>query len=241
MEGMRAHRKTQAKQYFIAHPEASISECVADLHRRGINISERTVAQARSELAQKGVLPQGRNAKESIAADHATAVTIAKDMILDDTTMKALAEGDMTDVVDLDDEEIRKRLLKGVIRIALDPKTHVDTRLSASVIWTKLKDMARVQDLGPGKPMTRVVAIERLSELCAAVGPEIALAAMQKAFNIKESADEGEVPAHEGAAPSSPAGPASTPGSPSDVHPIEARGEDGLGRRDAPDEHQDQG
>jgi hypothetical protein len=191
--GMREHRKGQAKAYFLQHPEASISEALADLHRRGVNISERTVAQARSELAQKDLLPKGRNS--SPAATSPANVSLLPpigDTLLNDKTLGAAAEGDLTDIFDLDDESIRKKLLRGVITIALTPDVHPDTQLSATTVWSKLKDMARVAELGPGKPVTREQAIDRLSELMSAVGSEISMAAMYKAFNLKENPDGEE-------------------------------------------------
>jgi len=239
--GMREHRKAVAKEYFLKHPAASIKEALIALNADNINIGERTIAQARSELAQKGLLPSGRMATLAQAPIVTEPLVVIKDTVINDKTMEALAKGDMADILDMDDESIRKELLRGVIKIALRPGVHPDTQLSATTVWSKLKDMARVAELGPGKPLTREQAIARLSELMTAVGSDIAMAAMYKAFNLKESSNEGEVPADEGAAPSSDAGPSLTPGSASDVHLPEERGDDSLGRRNAPDEHQDQG
>lgn len=203
--GLREHRKGLAKAYFLQHPEASISEVYKTLSTRGVLISERTIAQARSELAQKGLLPSGRKASPptTLPAD-VSQIPLGGDVLLTDKTLGALATSDMTDILDLDDEEIRKRLLRGVIKIALAPGVHPDTQLSATTVWSKLKDMARVAELGPGKPVTKAQAVERLSELLTAVGSEIAMEAMYKAFNLKEPSD-GEAPAVE----ASPSGGAS--------------------------------
>lgn len=210
MEGLRAHRKSQAKAYFLQHPEASIKEALADLHRRGINVSERTVAQARSELAQKGLVPAGRNADtpaENVGtpADLPTVPASVKNKVIDDNMLTAFVQGELN----LDDEEIRKLLLKKIIVIAMTPGLHPDTTLSASTAWLKLKDMARQADLGPGKPVTRADALERLVDLLRAVGPDLALEAMQVAFNLKEPTDEGQVSVEPAETTSSPAGVAS--------------------------------
>lgn len=219
--GMREYRKGQAKAYFLQHPEASIKEALTTLNGRGVNVSERTVAQARSELAQKGLLPSGRNAT---APPPAEPLLVVKDTVIDDPTMKALATGDMSDVLDLDDEEIRKKLLRGVIKIALTPGTHPDTQLSATTVWSKLKDMARVAELGPGKPVDRKTAVARLSDLDTACGLDIAIDALLTAFTpqavldalstrftSKESTDEGQVSAESSEAASSTAGTAGVP------------------------------
>lgn len=110
--------------------------------------------------------------------------------LLDDATLRTLADPSttLTDL-DLDDEETRKRLLREVKRLAFSPATNPDTRLSATQVWLKLKDMAKSRDLGPGKPLTRAAAIERLVSLLRTVGPDISIAAMYKAFNVKETPD----------------------------------------------------
>ena len=50
--GMREYKKMRAKQYFGAHPEASIAEALADLHRLGVNIGERTKIQSHSFICE---------------------------------------------------------------------------------------------------------------------------------------------------------------------------------------------
>lgn len=206
MANMRQYKFGKAKAYFLQNPDASISQCARDC-----DVSERTAAQAHSELVSEGHLRKSRKSAPTdvfVAPEGAVAVpsVAGGDVLLTDETMKHLAQGEMTDLLDLDDETVRKTILKRVIRIALDPNSHPDSALSAATIWGKLKDMARLADLGPGKPLTRADAVERLSELMRAVGSEIAMQAMYTAFDVKEPSHEGEVPAESAAPSPGPAG-----------------------------------
>lgn len=206
MANMRQYKFGKAKAYFLQNPDASISQCARDC-----DVSERTAAQAHSELAADGHIRKSRKtAPTSVFVapeENATIPTVVGgDLLLTDTTMKKLAEGEMKDLLDLDDETVRKTILKRVIGIALDPNSHPDSALSAATIWGKLKDMARLADLGPGKPLTRADAVERLSELMRAVGSEIAMQAMYAAFDVKEPSHEGEVSAESAAPSPGPAG-----------------------------------
>ena len=205
---MREYKLGKAKAYFLQYPDGSISECA-----RAVDVSERTAAQAHSELVAEGHLKKSRkSAPTSIIVDPEPAdplkLAVGGDLLLTDKTLQTLAEGEMGDLLDLDDEVVRKKLLRRVITIALDPNSHPDSALSAAGIWGKLKDMARLADIGPGKPMTRAEAVQRLTELMRAVGSEIALQAMYKAFDVKEPTNEGIVPSESGEAASSP--PAAT-------------------------------
>lgn len=178
--------KTQkARHFFSQFPDASIADCVKET-----GVSMRTASQAHSDLARTGKVPMGRNNAAS-----PTAKRTATTGLIDDTTMAKLAltsgNDDLLDIDinNLDDESIRKKLLKGIIAIAFRPGIHPDTQLAATQVWAKLKDMARAKELGPGKPKTREDAVARLTELLIAVGPEIAIAAMTAAFNLKEDDD----------------------------------------------------
>lgn len=197
MAGMRAAKTAKVTAWFLQHPHASISEARVALP----GIGERTIAQVRSDLAGKGLLVPGRNRKEqspTIPADPPSPVPIGTGdgpgqaaslpdgTLLDDAGMRALADpstGFLADL-DLDDEETRKKLLREVKRIAFDVNAHPDTRLSATQVWLKLKDMAKTRELGPGVPLTRAAAVSRLKDLILAVGLELALEALLLAFGI---------------------------------------------------------
>jgi hypothetical protein len=117
--------------------------------------------------------------------------------MLDTAAMRAIA--DMADIenLDLDDADVHKRLLKQCIRFAFDPNLHPDTRMSASTMWAKLKDLQKARDLGPGKPMTFETAVSRMCDLMQAAGPEITLAAVNAAFDVKDP-NEGQIPPEQG-------------------------------------------
>lgn len=207
MAGMRAAKLAKATAWFLQHPNASITDAAMALP----GISERTCAQARSNLAGKGLMTPGRNRLEQSGRDPkvtpdpdeqgppsptdapnegptvpGSATALPDGTLLDDAGMRALADpntGFLADL-DLDDEETRKKLLREVKRIAFDPNAHPDTRLSATQVWLKLKDMAKTRELGPGVPLTHAAATGRLKDLHMAVGLEMALEALLLAFGI---------------------------------------------------------
>ena len=194
MPNMKGAKLAKATTWFLQNPNASIADAVMAL-----GISERTCAQARSNLAAKGLMSPGRN-RVAAAEERATlpaplppsegapvrAEALPDGTLLDDTNMRALADPDsgfLADL-DLDDEETRKKLLREVKRIAFDTNAHPDTRLSATQVWLKLKDMAKTRELGPGVPLTRAAAVARLKDLFLAVGLDLVLEALLLAFGI---------------------------------------------------------
>lgn len=197
MAGLRDWKSNNVRAYFLQHPDASIKDAA-----KALGVSERTAAQVRSELAEKGLVTPGRNrvvrppkqpvilpeppAPGHVAPEEPTPTT----GLLDDQTMRRLADPNTSlQDLDLDDDETRKILLREVKKLAFSPLTSPDTRLSATQVWLKLKDMAKSRELGPGKPLTHATALSRLVALLRAVGAEFALAAMYEAFNVKEAPD----------------------------------------------------
>jgi hypothetical protein len=207
-------KKERARAYVLAHPdESKRQQAIA------VGCGERLIAFARAELIAEGKLVPSR--KMSVAGGQAEiadnqpreprSVPAAKvPEMLDSEAMRALADMEALDSEDLSDEEIHKRLVKLCIRFAFDPKLHPDTRMSASLQWAKLKDQQKSNLLGPRKPMTFEDGVFRLSDLMRECGPEMVMAALNVAFDVKEKGDEGKVPADQGqaapgAAPDSPA------------------------------------
>jgi hypothetical protein len=241
MAGLREHRRGTAKAFLLQHPSASIRQAAQALP----GISERTIAQARSELAAAGLLPAGRNRKPSILAGvgvppippepvPAPPSEGTGDRLLTDDQVIAMADpstGLLDELDGLDDEETRKRLLREVKRLAFSPDTHPDTKLSATQVWLKLKDMAKAKDLGPGKPLTRAAALARLTDLhtavddvalvveaaCAAFGPGNVVKALYALMGISEPVNEGELPADDGQAQPGSAGATPASGSAPDL------------------------
>ena len=248
MAGIRQYRKGEtmaaAKAFFLQFPEASIREAKARL----VGISERTIAQARSELAADGLMTPGRNRKprepiptpdyrqpDEVDSPDSTPEggSPPKSGLLTDDEFIAVAKGklELDDLDDLDDEETRKRLLREVKKLAFGPDTHPDTKLSATQVWLKLKDMAKAKDLGPGRPLTRAVALARLTSLhtaildaklvveaaLAAYGPPAVVSALYAIIGIKEPTDEGKAPAEPAEAERGLLGAPEAPGSDPDL------------------------
>lgn len=218
-------KRKQAAAYLREHPDASISEA-----SRALGLSPRTVAYARKILVEQKILPPYKRgvlepegeaaAPESPSSPVEQAVSPPKKNIggtlLD---AKALEElGGMLDRIEEneDDIESQKLMLRQVKRMAFDLRLHPDTRMSAMQLWTKLRDTVTSRTLGPGKPLTRAAAIDRLVMLFEAVGPELAVEAMYKAYGIT---DEGKLPANDGEAARSPVGTPDAPGSGTPVPP----------------------
>lgn len=252
---MRQYRKGEtmaaAKAFFLQFPEATIKEA----HRRLVGVSERTIAQARSELATDGLLKPGRNlgrrkpAREPVPVPDSSLIGTAgavlfgtppvptgtpaprdPDRLLSDEELMRAADPNVSladEIDDLDDEETRKRLLREIKRLAFDPNTHDDTKLSATQVWLKLKDMAKAKDLGPGRPLTRAVALERLTSLhravldcrlvvegaIAAYGPQLVVDSIYALLGIKEPTDEGQTTAEPAEAERGLLGAPEAPGS----------------------------
>lgn len=197
-------KSIKCRAYYTEHPDASIADVA-----KAVGTSQRTAAQVRSNMVKEGLLSPGRNA-EPIEPEpdnflpppppvkRKKPINVPNSLV-DDVAMAKLAAAGGKDADDLDflsidfdsldDEVLRKRLLKGIIKIAFTPGIHPDTQLSATQVWVKLKDMARAKELGPGRPKTKADAIARLVDMLVAVGPQIAIEAMTIAFNVKESDD----------------------------------------------------
>jgi hypothetical protein len=141
-----------------------------------------------------------------------------------------------------DDERIQKLLIKQCIVFALRSDLHPDTRMSASQMWGKLRDMAKAKDLGPGKPKTRKDAVERTRDVLVAVGPEITLEAVHLAFHVKEAPDaeaqaEQAVPAGGPAQDVGAAGHAGATTPAVDLRPIDVGPGDEPGRTTGQPDH----
>jgi hypothetical protein len=88
----------------------------------------------------------------------------------------------LTDGPEMDDGEVRRRLLKQCLSFAFNPELHPDTCMSASQMWAKLKEQTKARDLGPGNPLTLEAAVERHRDIDAACGPEITALGCAAAF-----------------------------------------------------------
>lgn len=194
-----------AEKYYREHPDASIN-----MVANALKINERTVARARKKLVAEGILQPGRNAPLQLVkpeVDHMIESPVlqppeplkiagrvvppktpmkAGDTLLDHEAMKTLA-GMVDQLAQEEDDDItRKKMLIEIKRIFFDPKLHPDTRMSASQVWIKLKDMSRSRELGPGKPMIEDVAIQRMVDLMRAFGATLTIKALYRAFNLEE-------------------------------------------------------
>jgi hypothetical protein len=174
-------KKEAALAYVRAHPDESKAE-----QARGAGVSETLIAQVRQELIASEERAASRKARAEAAKPTPAPETPAT---LDHAAMLAIANLADLAADKLDDEEVQKRLQRQALTFAFDPKLHPDTRMSASQQWIKLRDGAREKNLGPGNPKTFADGVRRLADLHIACGPDMVLAAVALAFDVKEAPD----------------------------------------------------
>ncbi len=247
---LRPAHMQRARNYILAHPADSKAQAAL-----GTGLSESTIARARRELVAEGVLPKSRGAygdkapPPMLPPDDRTPETAPTpptivagkrgDALLDHDAMLTLSQM-IDEAVDAgDDEAIHKRLIKQSLMFAFRPDLHPDTRMSASQMWGKLKDMAKAKDLGPGRPMNRADAVRRTADVLVAVGPEITVEAVHLAFEVKDGQAQDEQAAPAGGPPqdASPAGHEGGGAPTQDMRPLDveaARRRDDDGRHDLP-------
>lgn len=205
-----AARLQQARNYILTNPTHSKSQCVL-----ATGCSDATVARARRDLILEGLLAPPRNApvakavsvpepkatqptepSGTVAPPPAVSPAPAKGSsgLLDHAAMLELAAMVDAAVESGDDEAIHKKLIKQCLTFAFRPDLHPDTRMTASQMYGKLRDMARLKELGPGKPKTFVLGTDRLADMLTACGPEMTMAAVAKAFTVKEAKPDEDQP-----------------------------------------------
>ena len=163
---------TKIEAIFRDNPHASV-----EMIRKLTGASPRNIYYVKSALRRQGKLSPGRRSP----APKTLNISVSQP-ILDDDTLRAmamnpnLAEDYGTEV------EIQTKLLREVQKIAFDTTLSPDTRLSASQIWVKLKDIARSKDLGPGPPRSEEEIVERLIRIMQGVGPQLVVKSLERAF-----------------------------------------------------------
>jgi hypothetical protein len=217
------------KRFILQHPAAKDFEIIDALR-----CSRRTIAYARADLVQMGLIPaprkrvpksepalvapvqpiSGSSVPEGTVVSSAAEDTYAGSIVTPATVMM-LASGPVDDPEETD-LEIQKRMTREAKKMAFDPKLHPDTRMSAMQLWVKLKDAARARDLGPGVPKTYEDAVTRCMDMFRACGIKMVLDAFQRLWGLnliieaienflkKEPADEVQPEAVEQADAPSP-------------------------------------
>jgi hypothetical protein len=196
-------RREQAESFLLANQAAKDSEVAAST-----GIDKVTVGRARANLISQGLLPESTRKRATPARAKAPARPTGPppDSLLTDADMRDLELGAMTD------EDTRKKILTALRKIAFSPGINTETAMNAMALWVKLKDAAASKELGPGKPLTRADAKERVLSLMKAVGFDLIFECFQELFVPKEATpDEGLVPAEHREAPPGPAGATAAP------------------------------
>lgn len=210
--GLRETKRERARAYILAHQDESKED-----QARGSGLSLGTIATARKELVADGLIPPSRKnlAKDSDALSRnwrwrrpppATAPDKPVDpgdggpplpparphegaTVLDHDAMVAMASSaDLMAAADASDEEVLRRLQRQYLRFAFDPNLHPDTRMSASQMWHKSRDQAKQTKIGPGAPVTRADAVDRLEAVLRPLAADVVLEAIGRVFKIEEAA-----------------------------------------------------
>ena len=221
---------------------------------KATGVSKRTVSSARTELRREGRLqrtpsdrllsPTVLSAEPILVPDEPVAPLTPESQSPEkgeEIAAKKLAEllataGAGPDA-DLDVEEMKKRLS----RIAMNPLIHPQIQIKAMEVKRKIDfDSQDTHELGPGPPLTKADALDRLGLMFQACGPELVLEAFHMVFKAKEVRDEGKLPADASETPPLAPGPSPEPTPPPDLRVDEGSGEDGMGRPLPSDEHPDQ-
>jgi hypothetical protein len=208
MAGRPATRREEAVAYFLEHPEAKDHD-VADV----LKMDMATVGRARSKLISEGLLPDKRKRAPKVQSPlimldtpaRAAATVVKGESLLTDADLRGLEADAGTD------EEMRKKILTALRKIAFAPGMNYETAMSAMSLWIKLKDAAAVKELGPGNPLTYADAKERLKPLMLACGFELVFECFKELFVPEEKANEGVVPAQHAEAASGAAGATPAP------------------------------
>jgi len=206
-----AARLRQAREFLVLHPEMSKTQASA-----ATGISEATIGRARRDLVAEGTLQPARNApvrpeplpeatqppeatapEDSPPPAPAPAPKKGSGTLLDHAALLQLAQMVDEAIESGDDETIQKKLSKQALVFAFRADLHPDTRMSASQMYYKLKDMAKAKDLGPGRPKTFALALVRATECVRAWGPELTMAAIHEAFTVKEATSDADQPAQQ--------------------------------------------
>jgi len=191
----------RARAYILAHPHETKKH-----QAEAIGVSRALIANAREALITEGLLGPSRKGPPSSATEPPRAPADRSSSeggdgsgtprlgkpagMLDHDAMLALGSiVDTSALVPDDDAEVHRKLLRQCLSFAFNTTLHPDTRMSASQMWAKLRDLGKSSQLGPGVPLTREAAIARVKDLVVAVGPEIILAAINEVFEVKETTD----------------------------------------------------
>lgn len=197
MRGRPGKERARARNYLLQHPHAKNTEVAT-----AVGVGVRTVSFARAELVHEGKIPRtlADRARDPISATPAapppeTLLTVASEgspqpatyQPLDAEQLYAIAEGDE----DVDDEQVRRAMLRKLRKMAFDPGIHPQLQMYAIQAYDKLKEQARTAILGPGKPLTWEDAKNRLVLMFKATGAALVIAAMEEAFGLldKETPD----------------------------------------------------
>jgi hypothetical protein len=191
-----ASKVEKVKNYLLEFPNATKDEVMAET-----GASKRTVNTARAELIKTGIAPPTWvNTKKFIPhkykpkTEGAPPVVHARhEKISFEDTIAPFAPLATTDLYklldagedpDIDDEKTRVAMLKQLRLMSFDASLHQSIRMSAMDLYNKLKETARGQTIGPGKPLTHADALDRLCLLFKAVGATLVLEATDKAFAL---------------------------------------------------------
>lgn len=173
----------QAKEYLLAYPSATNTQVVDAL-----NLSEKTVSEARRFLIGTGQLEKSFYARRSLTlgptpvSDVSVIRTEGPASFLPPAT--DAAEAILTSS-DMDVPERRRRLSELARKARVDGSGQLE--IAAIQAIAKLDEQSGTKDrLGPGAPLTRTDKVKRLGVLIEVCGPSIVAEAISISFERSE-------------------------------------------------------
>lgn len=208
-----ADHKIRTKEYLLLHPTASDHEVMV-----AMNVSMKTVSNARHELVSLGKIPPSAYDRKTVKRTVRPAEAISK---ATEGTFDVKTTADLNAAVD---EELRKRAeditgIEGEVDIGKLKRVlwkvvhrNLDDRIvvAAASALARIQQEADARPLGPGKPLTKADAIDRLIMLFKACGVNLVV----EALNTWIGKDTPNAQTEAAVASITPPAPAPTVGTP---------------------------
>ncbi len=197
--GRPGRERARARNYLLEHPHSTNAEVAA-----AVGVGGATVSFARQALIQEGLIPRSPQERRRQAynearkpidfppasptapvlvappAEPAPPQTPDEYETLDAQRLYDLAEGEE----EIDDEQVRRRMIRKLRKMSFDPNLNPQYQMYAMAAHEKMLEGSRAATIGPGKPVTKDDAVERLEMIFKATGPELVLLAAVKAFGV---------------------------------------------------------
>lgn len=209
-------QRERAKEYLLANPTATNRDAAAS-----VGVSARTISYARSELVDAGLIPPSWGDHKGKPKGVSSKVSSALRKASEGDTFETQNTADLNAAVEkevakrladlqIDEEEIDFSKLKRILwRIV---RTSPDDRIRTHAAWTltRIQQDGADRPLGPGIPITKNRALDRMIQMFDAVGPALVVEAMNL-YLLKRKGQHAAETLEQGVTPSTPPETVGTP------------------------------